>query len=151
LQARQAIIGAKRLSKLFSFGKSGEEFVRNGNVKDVAFAKKLINNSGNSISGGDGYGFASPVGKLQVNGIGLFDMHSNVWEWCEDVYDSKINDSRGGVTSDPLVSSEGSSRVFRGGGWYGAPVLYRSANRFGDSPDDRFNFLGFRVSLSSVQ
>jgi len=150
-QWEYACRGGSRGSKLFSFGNNGEDFVRNGNVRDAAYAKELNNKYGEPIIGSDGYVFTSPVGKFQSNGFGLFDMHGNVLEWCEDVYDSKVYGLRSSVTSDPLVSAEGSYRVDRGGSWSSAPVNCRSAYRDGSASDFRISGLGFRVSLSSVQ
>jgi len=95
--------------------------------------------------------FTSLVGTFQANGFGLYDMHGKVWEWCEDVYDAKIYGQRSSVTTDPLVSSVGSYRVYRGGSWSSAPVGCRSAYRGGDARVNRLSSLGFRVSLSSVR
>jgi formylglycine-generating enzyme required for sulfatase activity len=55
-----------------------------------------------------------PGGNLVPNAFGLFDMHGNVWEWCNDWYD--VYDTT--ALDDPRGSAEGSGRVFRGGGWY---------------------------------
>lgn len=103
-------------------------------MKDAEYAKKFSNPCGDPISGNDGYVFTSPVGSFQANAFGLFDMHGNVLEWCQDVYDSKAYQARVGVTKDPLLLGEGSSRVSRGGSW-------------SNTPDNRNNNLGVRVSL----
>ena len=115
------------------------------------FASIFTNKFGDPITGNDGYVFTAPIGSFQANGFGLYDIHGNVWEWCQDVYDAKVYSSRGSVTNNPVVSSGGSDRVNRGGSWSGAPVYCRSAYRIWITPAIRFNFLGFRVSLSSVQ
>ena len=93
----------------------------------------------------DGYATTAPVGKFKKNGFGLFDMHGNVWEWCEDWFDSKYyaNSPR----KDPEGPESGKSRVLRGGSWYVDPRLCRSAFRVGLVPGHRDNVLGFRVVL----
>jgi formylglycine-generating enzyme required for sulfatase activity len=83
------------------------------------------------------------VGTKQANGWGLYDMHGNVWEWVQDWYDSGYYAKS--PTTDPVGPSSGSYRVSRGGGWSATTVFLRSADRYGNSLSDRFNFLGFRV------
>jgi formylglycine-generating enzyme required for sulfatase activity len=93
------------------------------------------------IPGGDK---THPVGQKRPNAWGLFDMHGNVFEWCWDGFEEKYYaNSRG---SDPLGSSGASDRVIRGGSWHYFPLFARSANRDGDSPVDRFSYLGFRLA-----
>lgn len=87
------------------------------------------------------------VATKQANPWGLYDLHGNVWEWCEDRYGEKYyGDTSAG--SDPSGPVTGSDRVVRGGGWYDSPALCRSTIRFGVSPDRRSGgSLGFRVAL----
>ncbi len=86
-----------------------------------------------------------PVGQKQPNAFGLYDMHGNVMEWCEDHwhdnYDRAPND--GSAWTD--ISATGSYRVNRGGGWSNGAVSCRSADRNRDSPGDRYGILGFRL------
>lgn len=81
------------------------------------------------------------VGGKQPNAFGLYDMHGNVYEWCSDWYG---NYSSGTVT-DPSGASSGSYRVFRGGGCGSDAALCRLADRNISTPDNRGNYLGFRL------
>ncbi len=70
-------------------------------------------------------------GRKIPNAWGLFDMHGNLWEWCDDKYDPEASDSR----------------VLRGGSFFSlSPQYLRSANRVHDSPGSRDNYFGFRIS-----
>ena len=87
------------------------------------------------------------VATKQANAWGLHDMHGNVWEWCADWYADKLP---GGSVSDFKGAASGSLRVLRGGCWWIDAASCRSANRNWFSPGLRFDFLGFRLALSSV-
>ena len=85
-----------------------------------------------------------PVGSKQPNAWGLYDMHGNVWEWCQDMY----VDYPGGSVLEARGATSGSDRVIRGGSWGGTAEICRSASRGGDWPSLRTSFHGFRVCLS---
>ncbi len=84
-----------------------------------------------------------PVGTFPPNAWGLYDMHGNVWEWCQDWYGDYPSDA----VIDPAGTSSGLIRFLRGGSWYDYAHDCRSANRYGNSPDNRDNYLGFRLVL----
>ena len=82
------------------------------------------------------------VGSLKANEWGLYDMHGNVWEWCQDWY----GDYPTGVV-DPTGPSTGAHRVLRGGSWADYARRCRSAYRVRDASDNRFDYAGFRLVL----
>lgn len=82
-----------------------------------------------------------PVGQKKPNGLGLYDMSGNVWEWVQDWY----GDYPTGSVTDPAGPSSGSDRVFRGGCWYGNAYGCRSAFRYGVTPDVGGYSMGFRL------
>jgi formylglycine-generating enzyme required for sulfatase activity len=86
-----------------------------------------------------------PVGSFAANPWGLYNVHGNVWEWCEDVWHDNYN----GAPTDGLAWLQGgdaSRRVVRGGSWYYYPLNLRAAYRFRYSTVTRYYLLGFRLA-----
>ncbi len=88
-------------------------------------------------------GKAQPVGMKLPNPFGLFDMHGNLQEWCQDFFDEMWYEKP--QPNDPKGPSSGSNRVLRGGSWYRLASLCRSAYRNTYSPPStRLHSAGFR-------
>jgi len=81
-----------------------------------------------------------PVGLRKPNQWGLYDMHGNVREWCQDWH----GDYQSGSVTDPTGPASGDSRALRGGCFRNHSSDVRSANRNSIQPDIRDSTFGFR-------
>jgi formylglycine-generating enzyme required for sulfatase activity len=92
---------------------------------------------------GNSEGRLRVVGELEPNAFGLYDMHGNVYEWCEDAFGGYETRPRAGdgLRHEPVGDA---ARVFRGGSFRFVARLARSAYRYGDGPGVRWSSVGFR-------
>ena len=97
---------------------------------------------------GRAVGKTTPVGQYPANGFGLYDMHGNVWEWCQDAW----HDNYQGAPTTGAVWAGGNTtyRVLRGGSWHDNAHYLRSANRCYFTPDNRNCYDGFRLVLGQA-
>ncbi|MGO8954340.1 MAG: formylglycine-generating enzyme family protein [Rhodomicrobium sp.] len=97
-------------------------------------------------------GRTAEVGSFAPNAFGLYGMHGNVWEWCEDIWHASYKDKPKNLNADggAWTGTRDGPRVLRGGSWYCDPASLRSACRLGCDPGDRSSSNGFRVAMTLV-
>ncbi len=120
----------------FGFSSSSSGISRESDEKKLSDYGWFNGNSGK---------MSHAVGGKQPNAWGLYDMHGNVWQWCQDWCDNGYYAAS--ATDDPTGPAEGSLRAHRGGAWDNFAGCSRSAFHVGQPPGFRCNALGFRVSV----
>lgn len=150
---------AKKTGRLYRLPSEAEwEYAcRAGTTAPFAFGEtitpEIVNYNGNypyaKAKKGKDRGETVLVGSLGVaNAFGLFDMHGNVWEWCEDVWHNNYN----GAPTDGsawLSGGDSSRRMLRGGSRFDAARNCRSACRGDDDARLILYLVGFRVVVSA--
>jgi formylglycine-generating enzyme required for sulfatase activity len=114
---------------------------------------------------GNAGGGPHPVGRKRANGLGIYDMSGNVWEWCLDISDKKAYGKARGTLGNPVfigaqyadiygdgyyrilrILKEASGyRIVRGGSWGNVAYRLRCSARIRGKPDSRRDWLGFRL------
>ena len=125
---------------------------RAGTETQFSFGGTITTDQAN-FNGTAGYGGAepsmvwrkatTPAGQFPANAFGLYDMHGNTRDWCEDAW----NKTYEGAPADgsPWLSGD-ALRPLRGGSWLNPPQLCRSAMRLRRDPALRFSLIGFRLA-----
>ena len=110
---------------------AGQKYLHSG-AKDPTTVSWTKENSDNRLQ---------PLGTKPPNGLGLYDMSGNVWEWCWDWLAPYQNTA----VSDPTGPFMGTHKVRRGGSWYDSQHSARSSERSGSPVDYRSDHLGLRL------
>ncbi len=110
-----------------------ERYAGGSNPEDVAWFED--NNNGST----------APVGTKSPNGLGIYDMSGNVWEWCRDIYLESAYKHHAGL--DPVWSTGGRDHVIRGGSWHLDAWSMRCSRRFSFDPELFGPALGFRAVM----
>ena len=131
-------------AKSHYWGNDLNEACRYANVADLTAKRHWANWT--VFPCDDGYAVSAPVGSFLPNNFVLHDVLGNVWEWCEDIYNSEAYTKL--PKNDPVFTGSGEYRVMRGGGWSNGPLGVRSSHRVGLSPGFGHHSLGFRIVRS---
>ena len=130
-----------------------EYVCRAGTTTPYFFGDQVQDNQANF--GGKHKGL-TPVEKFSANAFGIYDLHGNVWEWCEDIYSDTayqnhvpVNPVYLGDSSSDKKPSPKTNRIIRGGCFYRAMEYMRSAYRYGYSAELQSGTIGFRVVMKT--
>ena len=118
------------------------------NTPDYLYSgSNILNDVAWNATNNNPYG-SKPVGTKSHNGLGIYDMSGNVWEWCWDWFGGYSSSQQ----NNPTGPSTGTSRVLRGDDWYDSPEGCRVSRRIGNEPNNPYFVFGFRIcrSLDSI-
>ncbi len=127
----------------FHFGKTITTDLANYRGTDFEYQNQIYPGNYANEPKGEYREKTTAVGSFFPNAFGLYDMHGNVWEWCEDDW----HDSYDGAPTDGSAWSQedGNTKVMRSGSWDNDPDNCRSAFRNFNTRDNRNLNIGFRV------
>lgn len=129
-------------SSRFFFGDDEEQLVQYANVADASAREK--NTASLTLAGRDGFPYSAPVGMFKPNPFGLYDMHGNVWEYCEGYY-GKYSDLPKERNALQMTMQREGRPVMRGGAWHLTGRDVRCANRYIVGATGRYATGSFRV------
>ena len=113
---------------------------RAGTTTAYSFGASITKQQANFDAGG-----TVACGSLPANQWGFREMHGNVYEWCEDGYETTASS-----TQDAVNGNSPTYRVLRGGSWYYDTYSVRSSYRDYDTPDSTSTDFGFRVARAPL-
>jgi formylglycine-generating enzyme required for sulfatase activity len=93
---------------------------------------------------GNSQGKTQPVGTMNPNELGIYDMSGNVYEWCSDWFDYYTESPK----TNPEGPEQGEFKIVKGGSWYGYIGGSRISCRASDDPGNKRSYIGFRVAMS---
>jgi formylglycine-generating enzyme required for sulfatase activity len=111
-------------------GDKSERYAGSNNLEEVGWYEANSKNQ------------TQPVGQLQPNNAGMYDMSGNVWEWCYDWYGGYPSSQQRG----PIGPDTGSHRIIRGGAWLQSANDCRVTTRQYRRPEEKTVYIGFRLA-----
>ncbi|MGL5508383.1 MAG: formylglycine-generating enzyme family protein, partial [Microcoleaceae cyanobacterium] len=97
---------------------------------------------------GEETGETTDVGYYPPNAFGLYDMHGNIWEWCQDDWHKNYHCAP--TDGNARLNTEGNIKILRGGSWCDGPAYCRVATRYYIHRSFIDNLFGFRVCTEKM-